>query len=200
MNHLILDEKSANPAIRKGNKLIFSLKIAKKIVIALIVVIVFDFFLFAAPALASEDPSNSLNIEENSNISEELNSYENLKEVEQDNFVNSLPENSELGVIREGYHTITAYNSISSQTDGAPCLTANGFNLCEHGIEDSIAANFLKFGTKVRIPELFGDRVFVVRDRMHKRHVSKIDVWMLDYDDAKKFGVKIAKIEVLEGH
>jgi len=53
---------------------------------------------------------------------------------------------------------ITAYSSTVDQCDDTPCITANGFNLCAHNQEDVIAANFLPFGTKVRIPELFGDR------------------------------------------
>ncbi|MHB8903558.1 MAG: hypothetical protein ACYC40_00410 [Patescibacteria group bacterium] len=101
-------------------------------------------------------------------------------------------------VIRTSKHTITAYNSEVSQTDDDPCTTANGYNLCKNNKEDSIAANFLKFGTKVRIPELFGDKVFVVRDRMNARHATRVDVWMKNHSDAMKFGVKVAKIEVLE--
>ena len=68
----------------------------------------------------------------------------------------------------------------------------------KHGEEDTIAANFLKFGTRVMIPELFGDRVFVVRDRMNRRHASRVDVWMVERKDAVKFGVKVAKIQVIE--
>jgi len=95
-------------------------------------------------------------------------------------------------------HVITAYNSEVGQTDNTPCSTANGYDLCKNNTEDSIAANFLKFGTKVRIPELFGDRIFVVRDRMNARHATRVDVWMKNHSDAMKFGVKTAKIEVLE--
>jgi 3D (Asp-Asp-Asp) domain-containing protein len=97
-----------------------------------------------------------------------------------------------------GYHSMTAYNSEVGQTDGDPCTTANGFNLCKHNEEDTVAANFLKFGTKVRIPELFGDRVFVVRDRMNSRYQERVDVWFKDHQDAIKFGVRKAKIEIVE--
>ena len=101
-------------------------------------------------------------------------------------------------VISTSIHTLTAYNSEVGQTDDSPCTTATGFNVCDHGQEDTIAANFLKFGTRVRIPELFGDKVFVVRDRMHPKNNQKVDVWMKNRADAMKFGVKVAKIEVLE--
>lgn len=101
-------------------------------------------------------------------------------------------------VVRTSTHVMTAYNSEPGQTDNSPCITANGFNVCEHGKEDTIAANFLKFGTKVQIPELFGDRIFIVRDRMNKKHPNRVDIWMIDKQAALKFGVKTAKIVVLE--
>jgi 3D (Asp-Asp-Asp) domain-containing protein len=101
-------------------------------------------------------------------------------------------------VVRTSTHTMTAYNSDPAQTDSTPCITANGFDVCAHGEEDTIAANFLKFGTKVRIPELYGDRIFVVRDRMNKRYSDRVDIWMKEKTDARKFGVKVAKIEVVE--
>lgn len=101
-------------------------------------------------------------------------------------------------VVRTSTHTMTAYNSEAAQTDSTPCITANGFNVCEHGVEDTVAANFLPIGTKIRIPDLFGDRIFIVRDRMNKRHSDRVDVWMIHRADALKFGVKKARIEVLE--
>ena len=103
----------------------------------------------------------------------------------------------EYRVIRTSVHAMTAYNSEVAQTDDTPCITANGFDVCEHGIEDTIAANFLKFGTKVRIPDLFGDRIFVVRDRMNKRYPDRVDIWMLEKSDALQFGVRRARIEVV---
>jgi 3D (Asp-Asp-Asp) domain-containing protein len=84
-----------------------------------------------------------------------------------------------------------------AQTDSSPCITANGFNVCEHGIEDTVATNYLPFGTRVRIPELFGERVFVVRDRMNARYYRKFDIWMKDKAEAIQFGVRVAEIEVL---
>ena len=100
--------------------------------------------------------------------------------------------------IKTMYVYATAYNSLENQTDSSPCVTANGYNLCESDIEDTIAANFLPFGTKIRIPDYFGDRVFVVRDRMNVRYENRIDVWMKEYIDARKFGKRYLKIEILE--
>lgn len=96
------------------------------------------------------------------------------------------------------YVIATAYTSEVAQTDASPCITANGFNVCKHGIEDVIAANWLPMGTKVRIPDHFGDRVFTVRDRMARKHSDKIDVWMKDKKNAMRFGKRTVKVEVLK--
>lgn len=110
-----------------------------------------------------------------------------------------LPENKPLTVKYTINTTITAYNSEVGQCDASPCITANGFNVCKHAKEDTIAMNGVKLGTKVRFPEIFGDKVFVVRDRMNARYNStRADVWMISKTDAKKFGVKVARMEVLE--
>jgi len=91
---------------------------------------------------------------------------------------------------------ITAYTSEPAQTDDTPCVTASGLDVCERNIENVVAANFLPLGTRVRIPELYGDRVFYVEDRMNKRYNYKMDIWMKEKSDAKVFGVQYATIEV----
>jgi 3D (Asp-Asp-Asp) domain-containing protein len=90
---------------------------------------------------------------------------------------------------------MTAYTSEVAQTDDTPCITASGLDVCERDVENVVAANFLPIGTQVRIPELFGDRVFYVEDRMNARYYYKMDVWMKDYDDAIDFGLQYATIE-----
>jgi 3D (Asp-Asp-Asp) domain-containing protein len=90
---------------------------------------------------------------------------------------------------------ITAYSSTPDQTDDTPFITASG----KHVTDGIIANNLLPFGTKVRIPSLFGDKVFIVEDRMHKRKGNyHADVWMPEYSQAKIFGAKITEIEVIE--
>ncbi len=91
--------------------------------------------------------------------------------------------------------SMTAYNSEVGQTDDSPFTTADGTTVRD-GI---LAANFLPFGTKVRIPSLFGDRVFEVHDRMNPRYNLRADVWMSSKADARQFGLKRnVKIEVIE--
>lgn len=91
---------------------------------------------------------------------------------------------------------LTAYTSDVAQTDDTPCITASGLDVCERNIENVVAANFLPIGTRVRIPELFGDRVFYVEDRMNARYYYKMDVWMREIDDARTFGLQFATVEV----
>ena len=174
--------------------LIFSLKQAKRLVISLIFILLFEIFLFPPPSVLA---SETARISETA-VNEELIQEKKGEITKTAAFENSLPENTDLKVAWTTYRTMTAYNSEIGQCDSTPCITANGFNLCEHGVEDSIAANWLKFGTKVRIPELFGDKVFVVRDRMNKRYTERVDIWMLEKETAKGFGRRIAKIEILE--
>ncbi len=101
-------------------------------------------------------------------------------------------------VLRTYHIPITAYSSTVDQCYGDPCITANGFNVCKHNQEDVIAANFLPFGTKVRIPELFGDKIFTVQDRMNSRYYYRADIWMKTRQAAIKFGIAYTTIEVLE--
>lgn len=122
--------------------------------------------------------------------------YGDLEEVNQ-TFSIALPAR-EYTVINTYTIDITAYSSTVDQTDSTPCITANGFNLCTHNQEDVIAANFLPFGTKVRIPDYFGDRIFTVQDRMNARYYYRADIWLRDRADAIKWGYKYAKIEVVE--
>ncbi|MCG2701071.1 3D domain-containing protein [Candidatus Parcubacteria bacterium] len=183
--------------LRKNHKKIISLKQAKKLVILLVFVFLFDVLLFPMPVLANDlAEDNSFNIE-----TEAISLFQENSLKEENNALldaNRLPENSSWPVKWSGSYTITAYNSEVGQCDDSPCITANGFDVCDHGIEDTIAANFLPFGAKVRIPELYGDKVFIVRDKMNKRYPNRVDIWMIEKQDAKQFGVKFAKIEVLK--
>ncbi|MFH1286202.1 MAG: hypothetical protein ABII02_00425 [Candidatus Magasanikbacteria bacterium] len=97
----------------------------------------------------------------------------------------------------------TAYSSDPWQTDSTPCLPAMNFDMCEHyenyGLEDTIAANFLPLGTKVRLPELYGDKVFTVRDRMNVRYngTNRIDVWIGSETPENQEIIKKAKSKAL---
>lgn len=91
----------------------------------------------------------------------------------------------------------TAYTSAVAQTDSTPCITADGYNVCAAGEENVVAANFLPFGTKIMIPDVFGDRIFTVHDRMNKRYYYRVDVWMMSYNKAIQYGKRDIRIIIL---
>ena len=105
------------------------------------------------------------------------------------------PANPDTPVVAAQYWVIiTAYSSTIDQTDASPFITASG-TYVRDGV---VACNFLKFGTRVRFPQLYGEKIFVVEDRMAPQNSHKMDVWFVTRWQAKHFGVKRAKVEVLE--
>ena len=88
---------------------------------------------------------------------------------------------------------VTAYSSSPDETDDTPFVAASG-TICRDGI---IAANFLPMGAKVRIPALFGNKIFTVEDRMHPRFSNRVDVWFATRSEAYKFGKREVEIVVL---
>lgn len=90
------------------------------------------------------------------------------------------------------YVTVTAYSSTPDQTDDSPFITANGSWVHE----GTLAANFLPFGTKVRLPDYSGDTNYVVEDRMNQRYTYRADIWMTSREAAKQFGVRKLKMEI----
>lgn len=90
---------------------------------------------------------------------------------------------------------VTGYSSTPWETDDTPYITASGTGVRE-GI---VAANFLPFGTKVKIPEVYGEKIFVVEDRMHPRNYYHVDIWFSSYWQALNFGATITYVEILEG-
>jgi 3D (Asp-Asp-Asp) domain-containing protein len=83
------------------------------------------------------------------------------------------------------YTTITGYSSSYDETDDTPWLTAAG-TIARNGIA---ASNFLPLGTKIRIPKLFGQKTFVIEDRLHSRFYDRIDIWFPTKWEAKHFGI-----------
>jgi 3D (Asp-Asp-Asp) domain-containing protein len=92
------------------------------------------------------------------------------------------------------YVPMTAYSSTVDQTDASPFITASG----THVRDGIVAANFLPIGTKVRIPSMYGDKVFVVEDRMNSRYWIKMDIWMETREEALQFGVRTLPVEIIQ--
>ncbi|MBI2063781.1 MAG: 3D domain-containing protein [Candidatus Yanofskybacteria bacterium] len=97
-------------------------------------------------------------------------------------------------VVNELVVAATAYSSTPDQTDDTPFITAWNTTVRD-GI---IATNFLPFGTKIMIPEIYGNKIFVVEDRMNRRYWHTVDIWFPDRASALEFGFKKVKIQILE--
>lgn len=104
----------------------------------------------------------------------------------------TLPESELRGPAYSITVPATSYNSLPGQTDSTPDITASGTKT-RWGV---VAANFLPIGTRIKIPELYGDQVFIVEDRMNARYWKRIDIWMENYQDSKEFGIRNVTIEV----
>ncbi len=93
----------------------------------------------------------------------------------------------------------TGYSSTPDQTDDSPFITASG----THVRDGIIAANFyingkkIPLGTLVKIPQLYGDRIFIIEDRMNSRYTNNIDIWFGDRLSALQFGAKRVKIQII---
>lgn len=116
--------------------------------------------------------------------------------------VDSFPVSGEIDPRKTVWVTMTAYSSEVGQTDDTPCIPAmHTYNLCEnyekYGAQDTIAANFLPLGTQIRFPDLYGDKIFTVRDRMNARYGwGRGDFWMPERAQAIDFGVQQVKMEI----
>lgn len=106
-------------------------------------------------------------------------------------FINVLPVAKERPR-RIAWVTVTAYSSTPDQTDDTPFIAASG----KHVHDRMVAANFLRFGTRVKFPDYFGDKSFFVEDRMHERFSDRMDVWMETREEAKQFGIRRLKVEI----
>ena len=142
-------------------------------------VIMFNFHVLAPKAEAPSDPekeiSRLLTIEENSLLA-----------------ASPLPEPKVKSRVRV---IVTAYSSTIFETDDDPFITASG-GYVRDGI---VANNLLPFGTKVRLPEIYGDKIFVVEDRMNSRKSNyHFDIWFPNRGDALIFGAKKTYVEILE--
>ena len=168
-----------------------SLQKINKIIKSLIILIVF--FTFLSPF------SGSIAEQSFADTDGDIIDYPNKELVTKYNITNqtNLLANSlitESPPVIKKFVAITAYSSTQDQTDDTPFITASN-TIVRDGV---IAANFLPFGTKIRISQLFGNKIFIVEDRMHHRYKDDhIDIWFPTRESALEFGIKYAEIEIL---
>ncbi len=107
--------------------------------------------------------------------------------------VKQLPEISYKEPISSKNGTLFAYSSTPSQTNGNPFITASGKRVAD----GTVANNCLPFGTVVKFPELFGDKTFIIQDRMAARYgCDKYDIWHASTQQAIQFGKHYSTVEI----
>ncbi|WP_232622990.1 3D domain-containing protein [Pareuzebyella sediminis] len=89
--------------------------------------------------------------------------------------------------------TVSAYNSLASQTVGNPSVAAWGDTLVNGmrvvAVSRDLIGLGLGYGTQVKIEGLKG--IYQVKDKMHSRYRNRIDVFMgKDLERAKNWGQK----------
>lgn len=108
----------------------------------------------------------------------------------------------------------TAYNSLESQTNSQPFITATGQRTGWGVIAVSrdLLGGDLPYGTLVRLRDLgafhtgrgtgsyqalLDATLFVVEDTMHPRKQQQVDLWFADYASAVAWGVRRLEVEVV---
>ena len=93
--------------------------------------------------------------------------------------------------------SVSAYNSVASQTNSEPTVTAWGDKLKPGmkavAVSPDLLDEGLSHGSKLSIEGLKGK--YVVLDKTNARFTKRVDVYMgLDVEAAKEFGVKQLRI------
>jgi hypothetical protein len=91
-----------------------------------------------------------------------------------------------------GRHEITSYNAVPSQTDKDSDIGAGG-RVAVKGkpLGNYFACNWLAFGVKIKIPSLTGDKVWICKDRTHKKVGHRIDLLL---PIGQNIGKKVAEV------
>ncbi len=109
----------------------------------------------------------------------------------------------------------TAYNSLVSQTDSTPFITATGartrFGVV--AVSRDLLGTDLPYGSLVRLKDLGGfytgrgagayqavldaQGLFVVEDTMHQRKSQQLDVWFAEHAAAVNWGVRRVEVELV---
>ncbi len=140
--------------------------------------VVVSMVLFSGQALSRQEPNNHTIVQRNQHLIPGG---------------DSLLARNEFTSRRSVAVIITGYSSTKDQTDDTPFITAWNTKT-RPGV---VAANWLPLGTNIKIPDIFGNKVFTVEDRMHPRNDHKVDIWFQSREEALKFGVQRARVEIL---
>lgn len=89
---------------------------------------------------------------------------------------------------------VTAYNTVSWQTDASPCISSSGDDIC--GRNDVAACpRRIPLGSIIRI----GDNQYTCLDRLALKYDNRVDIsFDKDIQAAKEWGIKTLKVKVLK--
>lgn len=96
-------------------------------------------------------------------------------------------------VTRVGNCRAVGYSSEKRQTDHDPFSTAGGTKP-KWG---TVAANHLPLWTRLKI-DGYGDKIFVVEDRMNRRYKKMLDIWFSSLKEARAFGLRKVNYTVVK--
>ena len=94
------------------------------------------------------------------------------------------------------YVVASAYSSDVHQTDASPFRPAMSMDfreeIAKNGVVNCVAHNDLRLGTKVRFPEMHGNVVYTVCDRMNTRYsgAGRVDFYFYAFDKDGKIDSK----------
>ena len=108
----------------------------------------------------------------------------------------------------------TGYNSLESQTDDTPFITAIGSQTRPGivAISRDLLGGSIPYGSLVRLKDLggyygggygtFQDKLdaqglFIVEDTLHRRKTQQVDVWFETYDEAIQWGIRKVEVELV---
>ena len=108
----------------------------------------------------------------------------------------------------------TGYNSLESQTDDTPFITAIGSTTRPGivAISRDLLGGSIPYGSLVRLKDLggyygggygtFQDKLdaqglFIVEDTLHQRKTQQVDVWFETYSEAIQWGIRKVEVELV---
>jgi len=94
--------------------------------------------------------------------------------------------------------TATAYNSLASQTDNDPHITAFGDSLIPGKRYIAVSRDLLAIGLVHNTPILIEgfDGIYLVKDKMNRRWTNRIDIYMDEsVKKAREWGKRIVTIK-----
>lgn len=93
-----------------------------------------------------------------------------------------------------GKKIVTAYNSVVSQTDNSPCISASGLDICKTEKLICACPREYPFGTRF----LIDGQIYFCEDRLHEKYDDRIDLLMKTDKEAKQWGKRLLEVKIID--